>query len=74
VVGLQKAVCSVATLKEARHEVAGQPGTRIFLRTEVLHDVGQLLPVVEGFLCFMSASTPERSILVAKDLSNSKEV
>lgn len=47
---MQKAVFSVAALQEARHEVAGQAGTRVFLGAEVLHDVGQLLPVVEGFL------------------------
>lgn len=49
-VGVQKTVFSVAAFQEARHEVAGQTGTGIFLGAEVLHDVGQLLPVVEGFL------------------------
>lgn len=41
---------SVAALQEARDEVAGQARARVFLGPEVLHDVGQLLPVVEGLL------------------------
>jgi hypothetical protein len=65
---------SVAALQEARHEVAGQTGTRVFLGAEVLHDVGELLPVVEGFLCCMSALNAKRVVLVAGDLSNGIEV
>lgn len=41
---------SVAALQEARDEVTGQARTGVLLGPEVLHDVGQLLPVVEGLL------------------------
>lgn len=41
---------SVAALQETRDEVAGQARTGVLLRPEVLHDVGQLFPIVEGLL------------------------
>ncbi len=40
----------VATLQEARDKVAGQTRTGVLLGPEVLHNVGQLLPIVEGLL------------------------
>lgn len=41
---------SIAALQEARDEVAGQMGARVFFWAEVLHDMRKLLPEVEGFL------------------------
>lgn len=40
----------VATLQKARDKVAGQTRTGVLLGPEVLHNVGQLLPIVEGLL------------------------
>lgn len=47
---VSKSGFSVAALQEARDEVTGQARTGVLLGPEVLHDVGQLLPVVEGLL------------------------
>lgn len=40
----------VAAFQETRDEILRQPGTGVFFWAEVLHDVGKLLPEVEGFL------------------------
>lgn len=40
----------VTALQEARDEVGREPGAGVLLWPEVLHHVGELLPVVEGFL------------------------
>ena len=41
---------SIAALQEAGDKVGGQPGTWVLLWPEVLHHMGELFPVVEGFL------------------------
>lgn len=43
----------VASLQKALDEVLGEGGLGVLLGAEVLEDVGELLPVVEGFLVFL---------------------